>query len=82
MTLDTCQYYGDAVCGLTSRRYCIGSDEDATTYACRCMDGYDVVDGECQGKFGVIHILFIIIFIFIYLSIWRALFLVYFDERV
>ncbi|ROT63209.1 hypothetical protein C7M84_018916 [Penaeus vannamei] len=48
MTLDTCQYYGDAVCGLTSRRYCIGSDEDATTYACRCMDGYDVVDGECQ----------------------------------
>lgn len=59
------------MCGLTSRRYCIGSDEDATTYACRCMDGYDVVDGECQGKFGVIHFLFIyffLIYVFIYLA--------------
>ncbi|XP_037787763.1 signal peptide, CUB and EGF-like domain-containing protein 2 [Penaeus monodon] len=46
--LNTCQYYGDAVCGLTSRRYCIGSDEKATTYSCRCMDGYDIVNGECQ----------------------------------
>ncbi|XP_042877455.1 fibrillin-1-like [Penaeus japonicus] len=46
--LNTCQYYGDAVCGLTSRRYCIASGEEEATHLCLCMDGYELVDGVCR----------------------------------